>query len=218
MNKNNLYTNNTFKWKKQGSDNKYMSRKSIIILCIVLTISITGGLAFFIGRAYKKNELKKNSLKNNTYNIMSETNIKNTIETSNRDNEKVSPLATLKMTQFYEECGHTIINEYKVPSAVVNMDKESVEKYYSGWNLEFFSKDCIKLYKVNSGMCKEHYVVKDVNGYVNVYAKDENGEEELFRATDILTKYLSDRDKNSLKIGIEVVGKNNLETALEDFQ
>ena len=197
-----------------------MIKKTIISGIIVTIMLIFVGIGFYIVKKYSRNDYMANVIQDNDERAVDNkiTKDNNVLETSNNDNEKVSPSAKLEMTEYYKKCGHTIKNEYKVPSAVVNMTKEKVKKYYDDWDIEFFSKDCIKLYRVNEGICKEHYIIKDTNGYVNVFTKNEKGEEELYRATDIITKYLSEHDKTALSTGVFVEGKSNLERILEDFQ
>ena len=63
-----------------------------------------------------------------------------------------------------------------------------------------------------------HYLLKDVYGYIEVYYLDENNNEYLYKKTDISTDYLSQEDKDDLKLGIEVVGIEALNKMLEDFE
>ena len=63
-----------------------------------------------------------------------------------------------------------------------------------------------------------HYLLKDVYGYIEVYYLGENNNEYLYRKTDISTDYLSQEDKDDLKLGIEVVGIEALNKMLEDFE
>jgi len=63
-----------------------------------------------------------------------------------------------------------------------------------------------------------HYIIKNVEGYINVYSVDENNEEILYKKTDISTDYLSEEDVDDLEIGIEVVGTEALNKMLEDFE
>ena len=63
-----------------------------------------------------------------------------------------------------------------------------------------------------------HYIIKNVEGYINVFSVDENNEEILYKKTDISTDYLSEEDVDDLEIGIEVVGTEALNKMLEDFE
>ena len=142
----------------------------------------------------------------------------NTIQASTKQEKKVKPSTKIRMTQYYQKCGHTVNDMYKVPSAIINMNEEEIKKYYNGWELTDFSENEISLYKVNDGICNEHFILKDINGYVNVLVQTKNGDETLYKATDIMTKYLSEEDRECLKNGIRVVGREDLASILQDFQ
>ena len=62
------------------------------------------------------------------------------------------------------------------------------------------------------------YILKEYNESIAIYVLDENGKEHLRETTQILTKYLPEIDKEKLKIGIRVVGKEKLNKALEDYE
>ena len=62
------------------------------------------------------------------------------------------------------------------------------------------------------------YLVKDVNGYINIYCLDNLNNEILYKETDISTEYLSVEDLDDLEIGIEVKGSKKLNQLLEDFE
>lgn len=63
-----------------------------------------------------------------------------------------------------------------------------------------------------------HYILREKEGFINVYYINENKEEILYRVTDISTKYLGEDDIKELKDGIEVVGVQQLNQLLEDFE
>ena len=62
------------------------------------------------------------------------------------------------------------------------------------------------------------YILKEYNENIAIYVLDENGKEHLRETTQILTKYLPEIDREKLKIGIRVVGKENLNKAIEDYE
>lgn len=72
----------------------------------------------------------------------------------------------------------------------------------------------------NSNLNDENtrYLVKDEQGLIYVYYLDDSNEEYLYRKTDISTEYLSAEDIDNLEIGIEVIGLENLNKLLEDFE
>ena len=63
-----------------------------------------------------------------------------------------------------------------------------------------------------------HYILKDVDGYIQVFYLDQDGQEVLYKKTSIATDYLSQEDIDDLEIGIEVVGSEALNKMLEDFE
>lgn len=65
---------------------------------------------------------------------------------------------------------------------------------------------------------KEHYVLKEVGKYVKVYSIDDNEKEELYLSTEISTEYLPETDKISLRKGIHVYSKKELNEILQDFE
>ena len=65
---------------------------------------------------------------------------------------------------------------------------------------------------------KEHYVLREVGKCVKVYSIDDDEKEELYLSTDISTEYLPETDKLSLKKGIHVYSKNELNEILQDFE
>lgn len=62
------------------------------------------------------------------------------------------------------------------------------------------------------------YLVKDVNGYIYIYYLDDKNNETLYKKTEISTEYLSISDLDDLEIGIEVIGSEELNKLLEDFE
>ncbi len=64
----------------------------------------------------------------------------------------------------------------------------------------------------------EHYVLKEIGKYIKVYSIDNNGKEEQYMSTDIATEYLPETDKESLKEGIHVYSKGELNEILQDFE
>lgn len=68
------------------------------------------------------------------------------------------------------------------------------------------------------GFCDEHYIVKEDNGFINIYTVDKEGIQKLKEKTEISTMYLPEQDLENLKVGISIVGKMNLYSFLEDYE
>ena len=101
---------------------------------------------------------------------------------------------------------------------MVNLTKRELQEKYNEWNIEEFSDTNIILKKESKDSCDEHFILKDKDGIVTVFKKDENGEEREYEITDISTEYLTDTDKINMKNGIEVNGIQNLNQLIEDFE
>ena len=63
-----------------------------------------------------------------------------------------------------------------------------------------------------------HYLIKNENGYIYVYYLDKDNNEYLYKKTTISVNYLSYQDVEDLEIGIEVIGIENLNETLENFE
>ena len=136
----------------------------------------------------------------------------------NSTTEKVSPNAFLIIKKEYNECGHTTEDDVEIPSEMVNKTQEEIEQMYKDFKVESFSPNEVVLYKNVNGKCGEHYTVKDENGKVVVYNTKEKGEEVLYEETSISTEYLTENDVENIKKGIEIYGKQNLNSFIEDFE
>lgn len=197
-----------------------MSKRNIIITCIIITIAIFLVFVYYIVNAHNKNNLSSNTTTETVEDTNKKVEVKDTsiISTSGKEDEVISPTAILEIKQYYKKCGHTTIEKCEVPKDIVNMTKKDAEKYYYGWKVNEFSKEKILIYKENDGLCNEHYIIKDNNGYITIYNQNEYGEENIIKKTDILVKYLPDEDKGKLKQGIKINGKKDLDQFLEDFE
>lgn len=87
--------------------------------------------------------------------------------------------------------------------------------------MEYMENEETKTLQVNSNYKKEDeekYILRDDNGLITVYKINKDGEEEEYDATDISTEYLTKEDQESLKNGITVLGLENMNQLLEDFE
>ena len=141
----------------------------------------------------------------------------NIVDTSSSD-AIVSPNAKVIKTENFKKCGHTSTISEMVPREIVNLNKQKVEEYYSEWNMESFDVNEIKLSRKSSGICSEHYVLRESDGYLSISCKNDIGEYIFKGLTDISVQYLPEEDLVKIQKGIEIVGKDNLNKFLEDFE
>lgn len=132
--------------------------------------------------------------------------------------EKLSPKAVITFEKKYNACEHTVRRYEEIDENLVNTTKEDIQKKYSSWKIKEFSKDRVVLYQEVDGECGEHYILRDVDGKINIYKLDENGNEALINETDIATEYLTETDMINMDNGLIVYGKESLNKLLEDFE
>ena len=61
-------------------------------------------------------------------------------------------------------------------------------------------------------------MVRDKEGRIAIFEIQKDGTEIEYEVTDIYTEYLTETDKNNIKKGISVNGKQNLNQLIEDFE
>lgn len=200
-----------------------MNKKVIIVFMLVgmFTVSIFTGI--YIYRIFNQKEskfAKVNEIYNNeTFEKNNNANeINNKIVNANSKEEKITPNTKLVLRKYYEECGHSI-NEYvEMPSELINMTKDELQEQYKDWNINSFSEKEVILIKIVNDFCNEHFILKELDGYVAIYKIDKNGKETLKEKTTISTKYLTETDKEHLKNEVKIFGIENLNKYIEDFE
>ncbi len=190
--------------------------KKLIIFIIMLLIFLAScGIGYFYlnTRADQRNDSKvdegvtviKNDVENET--ISTET-----------TEEKISPNAELTEVVLYKKCGHEIAKSSKVPRDIVNLDEKEFEEKYKEYKIEEFSDKQVSIYNEVDKMCPEHYKIGVAEGVINIYRKDEDGEEELYEMTNISLEYLPEEEKIKLENGIEIIGEEELNSVLENLE
>lgn len=191
------------------------------IFFTVIFIIIVIALGIFIGiYLYNMNNTVKENFDNSITEVnLNENNIEeqNIIEISNVE-EKTTPNTLLIYKTYYTKCNH-YINEYKdIDINAVNLSKNELQDLNEGWRMEEFSSEQVILTKEIEDFCGEHFKLKLVDGVVNIYTIDEEGNEAEFESTEITEEYLTNEDILKLKEGILVYGRENLSSTIEDYE
>lgn len=137
---------------------------------------------------------------------------------ANAIEEKISPNCFITEKTYYKKCGHTTNKYVELPKELVNQTKKEAQEKYPDYEIEKFESNNIVLYKEKEGECGEHFLVKDNEGTVTIYQILENGTKKEYEATDITTEYLPETDKINMHNGIEVIGKQELNQLIENFE
>lgn len=185
----------------------------VLLLVIVFVLSVISG---FLVRSFI-NFSKKEERGNDVVLADNNENDNQVIDTSSV-NATVSPNAEVTMTELFKKCGHTVVTKEIVPREIVNLDIEKVKEYYKDWNVDEFNSNEIKISRTNKGICNEHYVLRESDGFISINVKNDIGEYIFKGRTDISVQYLPEEDLRKFEQGIEVIGRDNLNKFLEDFE
>jgi len=154
--------------------------------------------------------IKEEELKNNI-------NTTNIIETFGAQ-EKISPNANFALKKYYTECGHSDFQYAELPIELVNQTEEQIKKIYEDWDIEEFNSDLVILYTKVEGLCDEHYFIKLGDEYIEIYNLNRDGSHKLYKQTDITREYLTKEDIKSLEEGVNVAGREKVNSIIEDFE
>lgn len=185
----------------------------IIGICAIVVLGI------IVGIFVSKNSTKDGQ-KVETKLVSTEQNIQNGIEliSTSYAEVKASPNCLFEFKTYYKGCKHTTTKRESIPEELVNKTEIEMQDRYKDYKIEEFTANNIVLYQEKEGICDEHYLLKENNGYIAIYKIDNAGKEILKENTQIVTTYLPETDKQNLKNGIKIIGKENLSLTLEDYE
>ena len=196
-------------------------KKSVWIIGFLILAIVIG---FFIGiymyNAEANEEQMENSFENIDNNNLIDINIVNKIEIETSvTEEKVSINTEVIEEVYYTECDHLVKVTRNNIKNIVNMTKHDLEEKYPEWQIKEFSKERVVLYKEESNYCGEHYLIKDVDGFITIYSTDNSDNiKERIEITDIETAYLPEKDQEMLKQGMKIYSEQQLNKLIEDFE
>ena len=191
-----------------------------IVLISIFTIALIILTSAVVYQNIKYDKLAKEEEKVTDECIYENNEIENDIDEIkvSETETKVSPNAELVIKKNYKEFGHTTEEKRNVANDMVNKTQEEIEKLYPDYKVESFLNNKIVLIKEEEGQCDEHYIVRDENSNIMIYKILGDGTEEIYQNTGISTEYLPETDKISLRDGIKVFGRENLNSIIEDFE
>lgn len=194
------------------------------IMWIIGVLSLAIVIGFFVGIYMYNTEASEEQMKNDIQKIQSNNLINTTvvngleIETSAIE-EKISIDTEVVEEVYYTECDHLVKDIRSNKNNIINMTNEELAKKYPNWTIKEFCGDKVVLYKEEQNYCGEHFLVKDIDGFVTVYSMDnENQIKERVKITDIETAYLPETDQENLKDGMKVYSEQQLNKLIEDFE
>ena len=194
-----------------------MSKKYIIALLVIITIIAGIIVGVFIANKNKTSNLEpetQTQLAKVGINMQNEIKI---IETASTQ-IKTSPNCLFVFQTYYKDCKHTITKKIDIPKECINQTEEELQEKYKDFKIKEFTSTEVTFYEEKEGICEEHYIIRDNNGYVAIYRVDSFGKETLKETTEIVTSYLPQTDREKLKEGIQAIGKEELNARIEDYE
>lgn len=192
------------------------SYRMILIAILVIVVGIMVGI--FISNKNQSSNLEKPS----ETKLAQEDNedLKNEIQmvTTSNIEVKTSPNTLFVFQTYYKGCEHTTIDRLEIPKDCVNQTEEELQEKYKDWKVQEFTTAQVTFRQERDGICNEHYIIKENNGYIAIYTIDSFGKEILQETTEIVTAYLPETDRARLKEGIKVEGQENLNATIEDYE
>lgn len=196
-------------------------KKTIWVIALLILAIVIG---FFVGVYLYNAEANEEQMENDIEKVDSINSVStNTVEkkeiATSMIEEKISVNTQVIEEVYYIRCDHILKDTKKDIKSLINMTKEALAQKYPDWDIKEFSTEKVVLYKEEQNYCNQHYILKDVNGFITIYNMDElDNIKERIEITEIETKYLPEKDRGDLKQGIKVYSLENLNKLIEDYE
>lgn len=195
-----------------------MRKYIIFILIIGLSASIV--LGFYLHKLSKIDEqiaFEAEYTKLKTENIIKKAD--SIIEETSSAETKTTPNTKLIEKIYYNDCKHLLQEQKQMKEKLINKTESEIQIEYIGWEIQKFTSSEVIVYKEVNDYCQQHYMLKDIEGQIIVYALDKyDNEKVIIKETGIETMYLPETDIENLKNGIKVYSDQELNQLLEDFE
>lgn len=201
-----------------------MKRKNLLIsvfIIIIFVFSIVCG--YYVAQCIRLNKIV--GLKEeNTEDEISENEIRRleAAKIVNSKEEKIGPNTRVVLITSYSVCNHTVEEELE-KDFLINLTESELQKKYPDYKINSFSEDNVELEYEEKKMCEEHFLVTEEDGWIVVYKRKLNEENEIIEkekyiTTDIWAEYLPEEDLNNLRNGENIYGWEALNKFLEDYE
>lgn len=189
----------------------------VTLFFLLIIFILVGGLIYKIdnNNTERKN---KETLAKEMGNEYIEEEISNDIISVTSEEEIITPNTSFIMKKIYDKCGHSVKEEVEMPKEWINKSEKELEIEYKNWDIEKFSREEVIIFKKENGYCDKHYILREREGIVAIYALDKDGKEVFKEDTSIGVEYLTETDWLSIRQGMQIYGDEELNSFLEDFE
>jgi hypothetical protein len=198
--------------------NRFKKVKGMAFLCTVLLL---GGFAvgYLTGMEPKPDRLHRVDISgfgNGTEHKSHAEPIEDTT-VDQTDDSGITPNTRLILKTRYLDCGHIVVDRKDIPEAILGFDKQRLQDYYSGWDIEEFGSDEVVISTGIAGICPEHYLLGVQDDYIAVFEFGRDGNPKLKEITDIPISILRLNDQQRLRKGMLLNSMEEVNRFLEEF-
>lgn len=133
------------------------------------------------------------------------------------DSAKITPSTKITYKYYYTSDQITQVVEDIPAYFLINLSRNDLEESFPEWQIEKFSNEEVILKKTIQGQSIQHYIIKELEGYIAVYYNTKELQNTLKELTDISIESLSEHEKENIKNGIEIDGDEKLVKFLENY-
>ena len=130
---------------------------------------------------------------------------------------RIKPSTKIIYEYFYQADNRIETNEKDPPYFLLDQSRDTVEEYFTDWDIVEFNESQVKLRKTFPGLPEAQYVLGVKDNYVAVYQKSNTGKVSLKEITATPVSSLSADEQNKLMTGINVKSDDHLAKMLEDY-
>ena len=182
---------------------------------VIILFLISVGIGFLFSRINTDNSIIAQNISGDTSEVGGSN---ETIIQTNIDEEKITLNTKMIFETKYQDCKHTETTEEDAVN-FINMTEDELKENYPDWIVKSFSSDEVEIYRIEEGLCNNHYkITTDENNMVCVYKLKSNYDLEEYEETEISAEYLTEEDIENLEEGIYIYGESELNSTLENFE
>jgi len=139
------------------------------------------------------------------------------VQGSRPEDTIIRPGAIIIIEKKYTKCGHVISSKIDVPIDMINLTESQLKLAFKNWNIVKFSPEKIIISQKIHSKCRNHFILKEKDGFVAVYYQQPIDGIALKEVTPLLAKNLPQKERSRLKDGIKIESQKELAQTLEDL-
>lgn len=213
-------------------ENRARKRKRNAVLLIITLILVSAfGFGYYLSYGTNINVNKDNGAQGDKIGYQIPNSIRNpgTVEklpnaepatnneqpaNGNLDNF-ITASTTIVFKTYFTLCGHMVDKTPEDNKEFINLSEDALANKYTDWKVSEFSTQQVILKREIQTYCPRHYIISSKDGYIAIYAYNEDGVKTLYEMTDDPISILTKEDQSNLEYGIVADSEEELQQKLE---